>query len=133
MVERESSIAQVEWLDGLRFATIREAKEAVLEWLGWYARSRMHSTPDYSSPDKGSPTLSFTQCVFPNGVICSTSEETSIACTIPDRPFGSFDSDLLLLMPEAARAGANCPSQGGSFNSAQRARNSCYARHWSFS
>ncbi len=41
---------KVEWLDGQRFATIREAKDAVLDWLRWYDRSRMHSTLDYSSP-----------------------------------------------------------------------------------
>ena len=41
---------KVERLDGQRFATIREAKDAVLEWLRWYDRSRMHSTLDYSSP-----------------------------------------------------------------------------------
>jgi putative transposase len=41
---------KVEWLDGQRFATIREAKDAVLEWLRWYDRSRMHSTLNYSSP-----------------------------------------------------------------------------------
>jgi len=41
---------KVEWLDGQRFATIREAKDAVLAWLRWYDRTRMHSTLDYSSP-----------------------------------------------------------------------------------
>jgi putative transposase len=41
---------KVEWLHGQRFATIREAKDAVLEWLRWYNRNRMHSTPDYVSP-----------------------------------------------------------------------------------
>lgn len=41
---------KVERLHGQRFATIREAKDAVLEWLRWYNRSRMHSTLDYSSP-----------------------------------------------------------------------------------
>lgn len=41
---------KVEWLDGQRFATIREAKDAVLAWLRWYDRSRMHSTLGYSSP-----------------------------------------------------------------------------------
>jgi putative transposase len=39
-----------EWLHGRHFATIREAKDAVLEWLRWYNRNRMHSTLDYSSP-----------------------------------------------------------------------------------
>jgi putative transposase len=41
---------KAEWLDGQRFGTIREAKDAVLTWLRWYDRSRMHSTLDYSSP-----------------------------------------------------------------------------------
>jgi len=41
---------KVEWLYGQRFATIREAKDAVLEWLRWYNRSRMHSTLNYLSP-----------------------------------------------------------------------------------
>ncbi len=41
---------KVEWLHGQRFATIREAKDSVLDWLRWYNRSRMHSTLDYSSP-----------------------------------------------------------------------------------
>ncbi len=40
----------MEWLHGKRFATIREAKDAVLEWLRWYNRTRMHSTLDYFSP-----------------------------------------------------------------------------------
>jgi Integrase core domain len=26
----------VEWLHGQRFATLREAKDAVLEWMRWY-------------------------------------------------------------------------------------------------
>ena len=41
---------KVEWLHGRHCATIREAKDAVLEWLRWYNRNRMHSTLDYSSP-----------------------------------------------------------------------------------
>ena len=41
---------KVEWLHGQHFATIREAKDAVLDWLRWYNRSRMHSTLGYSSP-----------------------------------------------------------------------------------
>ena len=41
---------KVEWLHGEHFATIREAKDAVLEWLRWYNRSRMHSTLHYNSP-----------------------------------------------------------------------------------
>ena len=41
---------KVERLHGQRFATIREAKDAVLEWLRWYNRTRMHSTLAYVSP-----------------------------------------------------------------------------------
>jgi putative transposase len=41
---------KVECLHGQRFATIREAKDAVLDWLRWYNRNRMHSTLNYSSP-----------------------------------------------------------------------------------
>jgi putative transposase len=41
---------KVEWLHGRRFGTIREAKDAVLEWLRWYNINRMHSTLHYSSP-----------------------------------------------------------------------------------
>jgi putative transposase len=40
---------KVEWLLGQHFAAIREAKDAVLDWLRWYNRSRMHSTLEYSS------------------------------------------------------------------------------------
>ncbi len=43
---------KVEWLHGKRFVTIREAKDAVLEWLRWYNRNSMHSTLDYFSPDE---------------------------------------------------------------------------------
>ena len=45
-----AELARVEWLHGEHFATIREAKDAVLEWLRWYNRSRMHSTLHYASP-----------------------------------------------------------------------------------
>lgn len=41
---------KVEWLHGQRFTTFREGKDAVLEWLRWYNRNRMHSTLGYSSP-----------------------------------------------------------------------------------
>ena len=41
---------KVEWLHGKRFHTIREAKDAVLEWLRWYDRNRLHSTLGYASP-----------------------------------------------------------------------------------
>ena len=40
----------MEWLHGQHFATIRKAKDAVLDWLRWYNRNRMHSTLGYSSP-----------------------------------------------------------------------------------
>ncbi len=33
-----------------RFETIRQAKDAVLVWLLWYNRKRMHSTLHYASP-----------------------------------------------------------------------------------
>jgi putative transposase len=46
----ELTAEQVEWLQGQHFATIREAKDAVLEWLPRYNRNRMHSTLGYSSP-----------------------------------------------------------------------------------
>jgi len=41
---------KVERLHGERFATIRQAKDAVLAWLLWYNRQRMHSTLNYLSP-----------------------------------------------------------------------------------
>ncbi len=41
---------KVERLHGEHFATVREAKDTVLEWLRWYNRSRMHSTLNYASP-----------------------------------------------------------------------------------
>jgi putative transposase len=41
---------KVERLHGERFETIREAKDAVLVWLLWYNRQRMHSTLNYLSP-----------------------------------------------------------------------------------
>jgi len=40
----------VERLHGERFETIREAKDAVLAWILWYNRRRMHSTLNYVSP-----------------------------------------------------------------------------------
>jgi len=30
--------------------TIRQAKDETLDWLLWYNRTRMHSTPKYTSP-----------------------------------------------------------------------------------
>jgi putative transposase len=56
---------KVEWLDGQRFATIREAKDAVLAWLRWYDRTRMHSTLDYSSPAEYEQRWTNTQQVAP--------------------------------------------------------------------
>jgi putative transposase len=41
---------KVERLHGERFQTIRQAKDAVLAWLLWYNRQRMHSTLNYLSP-----------------------------------------------------------------------------------
>ena len=41
---------KVERLHGERFASIRQAKDAVLAWLLWYNRQRMHSTLNYLSP-----------------------------------------------------------------------------------
>ena len=41
---------KVERLHGERFETIRQAKDAVLAWLHWYNRQRMHSTLNYLSP-----------------------------------------------------------------------------------
>jgi putative transposase len=41
---------KVERLHGERFQTIRQAKDAVLDWLLWYNRQRMHSTLNYRSP-----------------------------------------------------------------------------------
>jgi hypothetical protein len=41
---------KLERLYGERFETIREAKDAVLVWLLWYNRRRMHSTMNYLSP-----------------------------------------------------------------------------------
>jgi putative transposase len=40
----------VERLHGERFRTIRQAKDAVLAWLLWHNRQRMHSTLNYLSP-----------------------------------------------------------------------------------
>jgi len=41
---------KVERLHGERFETIREAKDAVIAWLLWYNKTRMHSTLKYVSP-----------------------------------------------------------------------------------
>jgi putative transposase len=41
---------KVERLHGERFETIRHAKDATIEWLLWYNRSRLHSTLGYQSP-----------------------------------------------------------------------------------
>ena len=41
---------KLERLHGERFQTIRQAKDAVLGWLLWYNRKRMHSTLNYASP-----------------------------------------------------------------------------------
>ena len=41
---------KVERLYSEQFETIRQAKDAVLGWLLWYNRERMHSTLNYASP-----------------------------------------------------------------------------------
>jgi putative transposase len=41
---------KVERLHGMRFETIRQAKDETLDWLLWYNRTRMHSTLKYVSP-----------------------------------------------------------------------------------
>ena len=41
---------KVERLHGQQFKDHREGKDAVLDWLLWYNRSRMHSTLSYPSP-----------------------------------------------------------------------------------
>lgn len=41
---------KVERLHGQRFSTRRQAMDAVVAWLFWYNRSRMHSTLAYVSP-----------------------------------------------------------------------------------
>jgi transposase InsO family protein len=41
---------KVERLHGERFETIPQAKDAVLAWILWYNRQRMHSTLNYLSP-----------------------------------------------------------------------------------
>jgi len=43
-------LLKVERLHGERFETIRQAKDAILAWLLWYNRTRMHSTLHYVSP-----------------------------------------------------------------------------------
>ncbi len=41
---------KVERLHGMRFATIRQAKDETLHWLLWYNQTRLHSTLNYISP-----------------------------------------------------------------------------------
>lgn len=41
---------KVERLHGMRFETRRQAKDEVIDWLGFYNRKRMHSTLGYLSP-----------------------------------------------------------------------------------
>jgi putative transposase len=41
---------KVERLHGMEFKNHREGKDAVLDWLLWYNRSRLHSTLKYLSP-----------------------------------------------------------------------------------
>ncbi len=41
---------KVERLHGEKFITVRAAKDAVMNWVLWYNRKRMHSTIGYQSP-----------------------------------------------------------------------------------
>ena len=41
---------KVERLHGEKFITVRTAKDAVMDWILWYNRKRMHSTIGYMSP-----------------------------------------------------------------------------------
>ena len=41
---------KVERLHGMRFASRRQAKDEVIDWLGFYHHRRLHSAPDYLSP-----------------------------------------------------------------------------------
>jgi len=41
---------KVERFHGKRFVTLRQAKDATLDWLGWYIQTRLHSTLNYVSP-----------------------------------------------------------------------------------
>jgi putative transposase len=41
---------KVERLHGMRFETRRQAKDEVIDWLGFYNRKRMHSTLGYTAP-----------------------------------------------------------------------------------
>jgi putative transposase len=41
---------KVERLHGMAFKDHREAKDATLDWMLWYNRSRLHSTLGYLSP-----------------------------------------------------------------------------------
>ncbi len=50
MTETLFGSLKVERLHGERFTTIRQTKDAVLDWLLWYNQLRMHSTLNYLSP-----------------------------------------------------------------------------------
>ena len=50
MTETLFGSLKVERIHGMEFTTHREAKDATLDWLLWYSRSRMHSTLNYLSP-----------------------------------------------------------------------------------
>ena len=41
---------KVERLHGMRFETIRHAKDETLNWMLWYNQTRLHSTLNYVSP-----------------------------------------------------------------------------------
>ena len=44
------SSLKVERLHGMRFATRRQAKDEVMDWITCYNHRRLHSTPGYTSP-----------------------------------------------------------------------------------
>ncbi len=41
---------KIERLHGMRFASRRQAKDEVIDWLGFYNHRRLHSTLYYRSP-----------------------------------------------------------------------------------
>jgi hypothetical protein len=60
--EIDRPCGQVNWqgerLHGMHFATRRQAKDEVIDWLQFYNHRRLHSTPEYLSP----MAISMTQC-----------------------------------------------------------------------
>ena len=43
-------LLKVERLHGMRFATRRQAKDEVMDWVAFYSHRRLHSTLGYTSP-----------------------------------------------------------------------------------